>query len=347
VGRGRAAEGDIIIGRYFGEAAMASEDVRSLLLEDYKHCSAGMAKSEQAGEARLTFFIGLVTFCASAVGAGYAKDSKILPHMHELALAVALALLATGTVILFRMITRNEKTDLAKAQLDLIRQTFTDHFDRTQMLARYDLFLPSGGRKLGGLTDIVAAVNGILLASVVFFACLVSNRSIDSNTIVIVSSAAIIWFVAQREYVRARVEKYKSELKGHFPKFTHAGGVVYTIRDGVTLFLVVRALGNEGGWVLPKGHIEDHEKPGEAALREVGEEARVFARIVCPVGTAEFVRKKARVRTKFYLMRKIGDIELLYPEKPRDICWLPASKARDLLTFEESKVLIDRALELI
>ncbi len=305
---------------------MASEDIKALLLEDYKHCAAGMAKSEQAGESRLTFFIGLVTFCASAVGAGYAKDSKIFPgHMHEVALAVALALSAIGIVILFRMITRNEKTDLAKAQMDLIRQTFTDHFDETKMLARYDLFPRSGDRKLGGLTDLVAAVNGILLAGIIIFAFIILNRSIDSNAIVIVVSAALIWFVAQREYVRARVKKYKSQLKGHFPQFTHAGGVVYTVENGEVLYLLVCPKvikGDDDERVLPQGHIEPREGPGpreshgDAALREVYEEAGAISEIRGVIGSEQFKKGEDLQIVKFFLMEKIASAVAQEKRKP-------------------------------
>lgn len=324
---------------------MASDDIKALLLEDYKHCAAGMARSEQAGETRLTFFIGLVTFCAGAVGAGYAKDSQIFGRMHEVALGVALALLAIGIVILLRMITRNEKTDLAKAQLDLIRQTFADRFDETQMLARYDLFPQSGGRKLGGLTDLVAAVNGILLVGVGIFTFLILKHSIDSNAVVVLVSAALILFVAQREYVRASVKKYKDKLTDHFLRFTHAGGVVYTVENGKVSYLLVRPKEIKSGkdeWVLPQGHIEPREGPGpreshgDAALREVYEEAGVVAQLRGVVGSEQFRKGNGLQIVKFFLMEKTANATA---EEDRQPQWFSLADALDnfeKLNYRES-----------
>jgi 8-oxo-dGTP pyrophosphatase MutT (NUDIX family) len=51
---------------------------------------------------------------------------------------------------------------------------------------------------------------------------------------------------------------------------TSAGGVVYRMRGGQPLYLLIRD--SYQNWGFPKGHIEKGENPETAAVREVGEE---------------------------------------------------------------------------
>jgi 8-oxo-dGTP pyrophosphatase MutT (NUDIX family) len=53
-----------------------------------------------------------------------------------------------------------------------------------------------------------------------------------------------------------------------------AGGIVYRSRDGIIeiLMLAWRNARDDLEYVLPKGHIEDDERPMETALREISEE---------------------------------------------------------------------------
>lgn len=327
---------------------MANDDLKALLLEDYRYRAAGMAESEKSGETRINLFIGLITFCASAIGAGYAKGTSLDPkQLHELAFAAALALLAIGIVILCRMAIRNEHTDLAKQQLDLIRQTFKDHFDDSRALASYDLFPKSGDRKFGGLTDLVAVVNGIIVAGAVLFAFLIGGGLQASAGAVAVSAFFLaVWL--QRDYVRRLRDGYKKRHDAHF-KSTHAGGVVYSAEDGTPRYLIVRPKnGKKDEWVLPKGHIEKDEHPSVAAVREVGEEAGVFAKIVAELPPISFSLKDSSqpTRIRFYLMRKIGEVTL--PEKEeRGIYWAPRDEAIRMLSFDESKALVRRADRII
>ena len=331
---------------------MASDDLKALLLEDYRYRSAGMASSEQSGETRINLFIGLITFCAGAIGAGYAKGVPADPkQLHVLALAVALALLAIGIVILCRMTIRNEHTDLAKHQLDLIRQTFIDHFDDSGALAGYDLFPKSGDRKFGGLTDLVAVVNGIIAACAVLFAVLSLKDKLQASEAIVAASVALAFLLAlwmQRDFVRRMKDDYKKRHDAHF-KSTHAGGIVYSADGGQRRYLIVQPRFPKPGkveWVLPKGHIEKGEHPSAAAVREVGEEAGVFAKVVAELPPISFSLKDEPIRIRFYLMEKIGGVTM--PDKEmRSPHWASRGEAIRMLSFDESKALVRRADQII
>lgn len=87
---------------------------------------------------------------------------------------------------------------------------------------------------------------------------------------------------------------------------TSAGGVVFRMHNGVAYFLLIRD--SYRNWGFPKGHLEDDERPDEAALREVREETGV--RDVSMVGEIDtidwFFRFRGRLVHKvchFYLMQ--------------------------------------------
>lgn len=327
---------------------MAVEDIKALLLEDYRYRATGMAESEKSGETRVNLFIGLITFCAGALGAAYAKGSLPDPgQLRGLGLATALALLAIGIVILGRMSTRNEHTDLAKRQLDLIRQTFKDHFDDRRILANYNLFPKAEGRKFGGLTDLVGTVNGTIAAGAVAFAVLVGGAPPALAAVI----GVLAFFPAvglQCAYIRRRRNGYKERHDAYFGS-THAGGVVYSDDSEPPRYLIVRPKDDrKDEWVLPKGHIERGEHPSAAALREVGEEAGVFAQIVAELPSISFPLKgcSETARIQFYLMRKIGEVTL--PNKEvRGVRWASRDEAISMLSFDESKALVRRADEMI
>lgn len=84
---------------------------------------------------------------------------------------------------------------------------------------------------------------------------------------------------------------------------THAGGVVYRrMADKSVKYLLVGARKPPHEWVLPKGHIELSESMREAAVREVREEAGVWARIRQELGMISYTVDDKPVRVQFYLM---------------------------------------------
>lgn len=124
------------------------------------------------------------------------------------------------------------------------------------------------------------------------------------------------------------------------PEPTHGGTVVY--RDGRQgpQFLVIGAKGSSGEWVFPKGHIEPGESPEQAALRELTEETGAVAEIQTELGTTTFDLPKERVVARFYLARFLG---MKDADEDRSLAWLPYEIARNRLTFDDTRKLLDRA----
>lgn len=124
---------------------------------------------------------------------------------------------------------------------------------------------------------------------------------------------------------------------------THAGGVVYREGpDGIEYLLVESSAGGE--WVLPKGHVESYEPVTEAAVREVWEEAGVWARLIAPVGDLDLVVRERPIAARFYLMEYLeeshheGDL----PEGRRQQ-WLPFGEAIAVATHGGTRHLLARA----
>jgi 8-oxo-dGTP pyrophosphatase MutT (NUDIX family) len=132
--------------------------------------------------------------------------------------------------------------------------------------------------------------------------------------------------------------------KGRERPPTHAGGVVYRLRNGAPEFLLVTARRNPREWVLPKGHIEDDETPGDAAAREVEEEAGVLAVPERPLGQMIVRVRGQEQRIDYFLMQRIREGR---GEEFRDVCWLPLEDAVKRLTFDDTRDLVRRAALLI
>jgi 8-oxo-dGTP pyrophosphatase MutT (NUDIX family) len=127
-----------------------------------------------------------------------------------------------------------------------------------------------------------------------------------------------------------------------------AGGVV--VRDHACVVIVPTRLAANGAKVLalPKGHPEDGESPGEAALREVREEAGVVARLVEPLGDVRYWytregRRIAKIVSFFLLDYVSGEVDDhdLEVEHAR---WMPLEQAARELTYAGEREMAARAL---
>ena len=104
--------------------------------------------------------------------------------------------------------------------------------------------------------------------------------------------------------------------------------------------LLVSARKDPRQWIFPKGHVEPGETAAEAALREMREEAGVDGKIIKPIGVSTYDSGKDRVRVSYFLVRYRRAVLTTETRKRR---WRSFSEARELVTFDDGRELVDKA----
>jgi len=128
-----------------------------------------------------------------------------------------------------------------------------------------------------------------------------------------------------------------------------AGGVVVRRVDDVPMALVIRD--PYGNWGLPKGHLENGEGPGDAALREVGEETGLGDLELGPeLATIDwYFRAGTKLIHKFcafYLMSSAtGDPVPEEAEGITECVWLPLEEAEARITYDNAREVVRVARE--
>ena len=124
---------------------------------------------------------------------------------------------------------------------------------------------------------------------------------------------------------------------------THAGGVVVRKCGKERKYLLVLSSKNKSERVLPKGHIEAGETERCCAVREVKEEAGVWARITGELAVKEFKVANKPVRVRYFLMELLE--EETQTSECRDPKWLSLEAAVEETTHLESKDVLQLAGE--
>ena len=134
-----------------------------------------------------------------------------------------------------------------------------------------------------------------------------------------------------------------------------AGGVVYRRAASGPEVAIVR-VGPKRRWQLPKGIVDEGEKPEETAVREVREEAGVDARIAAPLETIEYwyvgnERDGRRVRFHkfvhlFLLEYASGDVAD-HDHEVDEARWVPLADAAAMLAFESERKAMREAAALV
>lgn len=124
-----------------------------------------------------------------------------------------------------------------------------------------------------------------------------------------------------------------------------AGGVVY--KDGKVLMIRVKTLSGKDVWTFPKGHIEQGEKPKDAAIREVEEETGVRSEIKKEIGdfTYHFKDKDGVLVKKtvfWYLMEPVSQSELKTPGEVLEVRWFEIQDAKKMIAYDSDKKIIEK-----
>jgi 8-oxo-dGTP pyrophosphatase MutT (NUDIX family) len=136
-------------------------------------------------------------------------------------------------------------------------------------------------------------------------------------------------------------------------EFSAGGVVVRETPRGPECIVIVparRAASGAPVLALPKGHPEGEERPEDAALREVREEAGVEADVVESLGDVRYWyqrdgRRIAKVVRFFLLAHRSGDPERHADHEIDEARWLALEAAGRELSFPGERAIARRALE--
>jgi ADP-ribose pyrophosphatase YjhB (NUDIX family) len=126
------------------------------------------------------------------------------------------------------------------------------------------------------------------------------------------------WYIITLE--SERKSGYRELSSSQAGGFSHAGGVVYRVARSRVEYLLVTARKDLHEWVLPKGHISPGEPIRETAVREVREEAGVWARIKSTLGESSYMLNGEAIKVQFYLMEALK--EEMPSDRGREHVWL-------------------------
>lgn len=135
-----------------------------------------------------------------------------------------------------------------------------------------------------------------------------------------------------------------------------AGAIIFHKKKGEINYLLLHyprgSRLKKDYWDLPKGHLEEKEKPQETAIREVTEETGLKD-IIFFDGFKEKIkysfqrqRKKVLKFVVFYLAETKND-KIKLSQEHIDYKWLPQRAALELLTFKNAKQILKKAHELL
>jgi ATP adenylyltransferase len=118
-----------------------------------------------------------------------------------------------------------------------------------------------------------------------------------------------------------------------------AGGVIFHGDQ------VVLRRAKDRSFVFPKGHVEAGETLAETAIREALEETGLTTRILAPLGTHLFPFKQKMRHVTWFLMEATGETDDWYAHLGTDTLLLSPADAAAKLSHDESRTLLQRALE--
>jgi 8-oxo-dGTP pyrophosphatase MutT (NUDIX family) len=135
-----------------------------------------------------------------------------------------------------------------------------------------------------------------------------------------------------------------------------AGGVLVRRLRGRWVFAAIRPAGKKPGlWALPKGQIDERERPEETAVREVAEETGAQGKVAQKLGDVRYVYTWDGERifkvVSFYLLRysggRLGELPPQTAHEVDEVRWLPLDEGPRLLAYGGEREMAAKAVEAV
>jgi 8-oxo-dGTP pyrophosphatase MutT (NUDIX family)/phosphohistidine phosphatase SixA len=123
-----------------------------------------------------------------------------------------------------------------------------------------------------------------------------------------------------------------------------AAGVV-VFRPGKQVLLVHRPKYDD--WSFPKGKLDRGEHPTTAAVREVAEETGLHVRLGVPISSQRYPVANRMKTVLYWVGRVVGADDVsgyAVNHEIDEVAWVRHDKARDLLTYDRDRDILDEAL---
>jgi 8-oxo-dGTP pyrophosphatase MutT (NUDIX family) len=129
-----------------------------------------------------------------------------------------------------------------------------------------------------------------------------------------------------------------------------AGGVIYQEREGKMWIALIATKGGSV-WGLPKGLIEEGEKPPQAATREVREESGLRGESVADLGHVEYWYRDAKSKllyhkfVHYFLLRYVSGDVADHGWEVDEARWFSFDNAFETMTYENERQVLVSARE--
>jgi bis(5'-nucleosidyl)-tetraphosphatase len=126
------------------------------------------------------------------------------------------------------------------------------------------------------------------------------------------------------------------------------GAVIYRGENENLEFLII-SHNSDGHWGFPKGHVEEGENEEETALREIYEETGLTVKLTGGFRTSiEYpIKQEIMKEVVFFLAKTKQHTVNIQLEELQDYKWASFTDSKEILTYESSKMVLEKAYEFI
>jgi bis(5'-nucleosidyl)-tetraphosphatase len=126
------------------------------------------------------------------------------------------------------------------------------------------------------------------------------------------------------------------------------GAVIYRGENEDLEFLTI-SHSSDGHWGFPKGHVEEGENEEETALREIYEETGLTVALTTGfrVSIEYPIKQETMKEVVFFLAKAQEQTVNIQLEELQDYKWANFEDAREMVTYESSKRVLEQAYEFI